>query len=81
MTPPAVLLIGAGTRRRIWFPLPVILLWPFWLLGWVVWLPARALLPRQAHLLRTVLIVSTQLSGLRMDVDTKDGPHIHLHFY
>jgi hypothetical protein len=78
---PTLLLVGAGTRRRIWIPVPVILLWPFWLLGWVVWAPARPLLPEQAHGLRAALILLARLSGLELDVDTKDGTSVHLRFY
>ena len=77
---PSVLLVGAGPRRRIWIPVPVILLWPFWLLGWAVWVPTRLMLPERAHALRAVLILLAQLSGLRLDVDAKDGTRIHLRF-
>jgi hypothetical protein len=78
---PAVLLVGAGTRRRFWIPLPVILLWPFWLLGWVVWAPVRLLVPEWAKALRLGLVMLAQLSGLALDVDTNDGTRIHLRFY
>jgi hypothetical protein len=77
---PAVLLVGVGSRRRIWIPVPVILLWPFWLLGWVVWAPARLLRPAWAHALRCGLILVARLSGLELDVDTTDGTRIHLRF-
>jgi hypothetical protein len=77
---PAVLLVGAGRRRRIWIPVPVILLWPFWLLGWVVWAPARLLRLDWAHALRAGLVFLAQLSGLELDVETKDGTRIRLRF-
>ena len=77
---PTVLLVGVGQRRRICLPVPVILLWPFWLLGWVVWAPARLLFPGWAHPLRAGLILLAQLSGLSLDVDTTDGTRIHLRF-
>ncbi len=77
---PSVLLIGVGARRRIWIPVPVILLWPFWLLGWVVWAPARLLRRDWGHALRAGLIMLAQLSGLRLHVDTTEGTHIHLRF-
>jgi hypothetical protein len=77
---PSLLLVGAGSRRRIWIPLPVILLWPFWLLGWVLWLPARLLSVRWGHAMRHGLVLLARLSGLRMDVDTADGKRIHVRF-
>jgi hypothetical protein len=58
----------------------VILLWPFWLLGWVLWAPARLLRLEGAHSLRAGLILLAQLSGLALDVDTTDGTRIHLRF-
>ena len=77
---PTLLLVGAGSRRRVWIPLPLILLWPFWLLGWVVWVPVRLLRVEQERALRMGLILLAQLSGLRLDVDTTDGTRIHLRF-
>ena len=79
---PTVLWVGVDSRRRIWIPVPVFLLWPFWLLSWVVWLrlPARLLIPQWAHALRTGLILLAQLSGLVLDVDTQHGTRIHLRF-
>ena len=77
---PTVLLVGVGQRRRVWIPLPVILLWPFWLLGWVVWAPAWLLRSEWAQALRTGLLLLAQRSGLQLDVDTTDGTRIHLRF-
>lgn len=77
---PTLLWVGAGSRRRIWIPLPVILLWPFWLLGWVVWAPVRLLSPTLARALALGLILLAQLSGLALHVDTTDGTRIHFHF-
>ena len=77
---PTFLLVDVGSRRRIWIPLPVILLWPFWLLGWAVWAPAWLLRLDWAPSLRAGLILLAQLSGLSMDVDTTDGTRIHLRF-
>ena len=77
---PTLLLVGAGSRRRIWIPLPVILLWPLWLLGWAVWAPARLMRLEWAQALRAGLILLAQLSGLRLDVDTTDGTRIRLRF-
>lgn len=77
---PTVVLVGAGARRRVWIPVPVFLLWPFWLAGWAVWAPARLLRLEWAHGLRAGLILLAQLSGLSLDVDTADGTRIHLRF-
>jgi len=77
---PGMLLIGAGARRRIWIPVPVIVLWPLWLLGWVVWAPARLLRRPWAPVLGGGLIALAQLSGLRLDLDARDGTRIHLRF-
>ncbi|UCH85478.1 MAG: hypothetical protein JSW50_07265 [Candidatus Latescibacterota bacterium] len=70
---PTLLLVGAGQNRRVWIPIPVLILWPFWILGWVVWLPVAIAGARCAKPLRMALIIMAQLSGLRIDVDSKDG--------
>ena len=77
---PTVLLIGVGPRRRIWIPVPVFLLWPFWALGWVVWAAARMVRSERALALRTGLVFLAQLSGLVLQVDAADGTRIHLRF-
>jgi hypothetical protein len=77
---PAVLLIGAGPRRGIWIPVPVLLLWPVWLLGWFVWVPARLSRAEWADALRATLILLAQLSGTVLDVDTTDGTCIRIRF-
>lgn len=77
---PTLLLVGAGSRHRIWIPLPVLLLWPFWLLGWAVWAAAWLIRLERADALRAALILLAQVSGLRVDVDSKDGTRIHLRF-
>lgn len=78
--PPSLLLVDVGSRRRIWIPLPLILLWPFWLLGWLAWLPARLLRLESARVLRTGLVLLAQIPGLELDVHTTDGTRIHLRF-
>ena len=77
---PTFLLLGIGERRRFWIPLPLFLLWPFWLLGWLVWMPARLIRARWEPALRTGLMVGAHLGGLRIDVDASDGTRIHLRF-
>jgi hypothetical protein len=80
MIPPCFVLVGVGAKRLIWIPVPLILLWPFWLFGWAVWAFAWMLRVEREHDLRMGLTLLAQLTGLRMDVDTTDGTHIHLRF-
>jgi hypothetical protein len=75
---PALLLVAVGGRRRVWIPLPAFLLWPVWLLGWVVWLALRLLRVPWERPLRAALALAAGLSGLRVDIDTSGGEHIHL---
>jgi len=70
---PAFLLVGVGHGRRVWIPLPFFLLWPFWLLGWVVWFVLAFLRVPQAKALRMALVLGANLSGLRVDVEPRDG--------
>lgn len=76
---PALLLLGIGRRPRLWIPLPILLLlWPVWILGWFAWLVLRVAQTPQAAPLRTGLTAVAHLSGVRVDVDTKDGDNIHV---
>lgn len=75
---PTLLLVGVGTRRRTWLPLPAFLLWPFWLLGWVPWLVLKAARVSLAEPWRMALMLGVSLSGLRLDVDSVDGTSIHI---
>jgi len=77
---PTLLLFGIGQRRRFWIPLPLFLLWPFWLLGWLAWLPAWLIRAHWEPALRVGLMTIAQLGGLRVDVDAADGTRIHLRF-
>jgi hypothetical protein len=77
---PTLLLVGSGRQGRIWIPLPVIVLWPFWLLGWGVWGAAWLLRLGWARALREGLVLLAQLSGLVLHVDTADGRSVHLRF-
>jgi hypothetical protein len=76
---PVLMLVGlGGGRRRFWLPLPTVLVWPFWLLGWLAWGVSWALRAHWQGALRSALVMGAQLSGLRVDVDSADGHHFHL---
>jgi len=75
---PALVLVGIGRRRRFWIPLPAFLLWPLWLVGWAVWLLFSAFRFPWAEPLRIALLIGIHMSGLRLDIDSSDGNHIHV---
>ena len=75
---PALLLVRIGGHHRFWLPLPVLLLWPIWLLGWAVWMVLWALRIPWERSVRTILVLGANLSGLRIDVDSANGQHIHV---
>lgn len=76
---PAILLFGVGRHRRVWIPLPVFLLWPFWLLGWVVWLVFKGLRVPYENSLKMALVMCAQLSGLKFDVESgTDGGRVYV---
>ena len=75
---PSILLLGIGSRRHIWIPLPIFLLWPFWLLGWPIWFLLWFLRISWRKPVRVALMLALGLSGLLIDVDTKDGDHIYI---
>jgi hypothetical protein len=76
---PALLLVGIGHHRRVWLPFPVFLVWPFWLLGWVVWAVFRGLRVPYEKSLKMALVMGAQLSGLRVDLESgTDGGRIHV---
>jgi hypothetical protein len=75
---PALLLVGIGGRRRFWIPFPLFLLWPVWVLGWVVWFVLWMFRARWERPLSAALTLAGSLSGLRVDVDSSDQQHVHL---
>ena len=75
---PALLWVGVRRTRLLWIPVPVFLLWPFWLVGWVVWALLRIFQIPWARPLRMALVVGLHLSGVEVDIDSADGDHIHL---
>lgn len=72
---PTLTLVGCG-RRGLWLPLPTVLLWPLWALGWVLWLPLAVFRAPAAERLRLCLVASSRLSGLRLSIKTRDGMRI-----
>jgi hypothetical protein len=78
MMPPALLLVGIGRHRRLWIPLPVLLLWPFWLLGWAVWGLFKAVGISWERPLQAALMAGAHLSGVRVDIDSSNGAHVHV---
>ena len=75
---PAFLLLGVGKMRRPWIPIPLVFFWPFWLLGWVVWLVFGFIGFKWVDKLGLALVLGLRLSGTRVDVDTADGEHVHI---
>ena len=75
---PAVVLIGVGTTRRIWIPLPVFLLWPFWALAWMLWAPIRWLQIPGHRRLWLALALSGRMSGLSLDVQSSSGQRVQI---
>jgi hypothetical protein len=75
---PALLLVGFGARRRLWLPLPVVLLWPLWFAGWVAWLVLAAVGVSWERPLRLALTVGAHLAGTRVDIQSAKGERIYL---
>jgi len=75
---PALVLVGIGRGHRFWIPLPSFLLWPFWALGWMVWVIFWVLRLPQAKPLRIALLLGVHLSGFRVDMQSNDGWQINV---
>lgn len=75
---PAIVLVGIGEHRRFWLPLPVFLLWPLWAAAWMLWVPMRILRVSGQRRLWLVLTLSGRMSGLSLDVKSKEGQHIQI---
>jgi hypothetical protein len=75
---PALVLVGIGHRHRFWIPMPAILLWPIWLVGWIVWLPLKIAGTQWEKTLRAALELGLHMSGTRIDIDSSDGGRIHV---
>ena len=77
---PALLMMRIGRKRRVWLPLPVFLIWPFWLLGWLAWLVTTLFHRATATKIALIQIVFWHMRGLSFDVDDKSGTKIHFKF-
>ena len=75
---PALVLVGLGEARRFWIPLPAFLLWPFWVVGWVVWALMRLLGIPGHRRLWLILSLAGRFSGLRLDIKSKEGQRIQV---
>ena len=85
MIPPALLIVGVGGRRCVFIPVPLFLVWPLYLLAYVVFGVAWLLTPRSARpagliAAVTALNVGRHLSGLRVDVRSARDENIYLRF-
>lgn len=83
---PALAIIGFGRKRMIPLPVPLFLLWPFILLALAVvglagWLTRRQPAARSGLLVaRTALLATFHLSGLRIDVRSRDQDNVYFRF-
>jgi hypothetical protein len=81
---PALAIIGFGRKRTIPLPIPFFLLWPFILLalavvGFVGWVTRRqGPSPGGLVVAKTALLAMFHLSGLRIDVRSRDHDNFHL---
>ncbi len=80
---PALAIIGIGSGRRFRVPLPLFLLWPLLLVGALVMAAVggsrvRTGRPGFFARFRTCLAVFCHLSGLNIDVRSRDGTSFYL---
>jgi hypothetical protein len=84
--PPFFLLLGVGKQARFPLPLPIVLLWPFIILGWILlfltglFLPPHSRTGRGVRFARTGLTLFMRLSGLKVAVTTADGTAFYFWF-
>ena len=81
MIPPAFLLLRVG---RIWLPLPLALLWPFYVVAFTVALVVLPLTPIRKTTLRQRMLMPLSvaglihaLRGLEVDVTSGDGERVY----
>ena len=83
---PALAIIGFGRKRMIPLPVPFFLLWPFILLALAV-VGVASRLTRRQHAARsglavakTALVAMFHLSGLRIDVRSREHDNVYFRF-
>lgn len=80
---PSLLIVGVGRRRWLPLPLPLFLLWPFLLLGWLVFGVGR-LVTREWRAepalagMYGVLMLWSHLRGLRIDARPERGAGVRI---
>ncbi|MCP4547006.1 MAG: hypothetical protein GY835_11125 [bacterium] len=86
MIPPAFLVAWVGKRQRIPLPVPLFLLWPFLLLGylfiglgWMITPPTK----RAARFGKGLMMLEAfrHLSGMQVNIDTARSESFSLKFY
>ena len=82
MTPPALLILSFG-KNGIPIPLPLFLLWPFIGLAWLILTLVQCFVWSQSGrrwigFAKHALAVSCRLSGIRLDVESKNGRDFHI---
>ena len=83
---PALAVVGFGRKRMIPIPMPFFLLWPFILLALAVVGLASCLTrrqypsPRGLVAAKTAILALFHLSGLRIDVRSRDQDNFYLRF-
>jgi hypothetical protein len=80
---PSLLIVGVGRRHEFPLPLPLFLLWPFLLLGWLAfglgWLLIREWRARPVLAgMFGVLTLAAHLRGLRVDVRPPRGAGVRI---
>ncbi|MBD3236318.1 MAG: hypothetical protein GF330_06430 [Candidatus Eisenbacteria bacterium] len=81
---PAIAVLRFESARRVWLPVPLFLLWPFYLLAWlcvgvtalVAWIVRRGV-HRPARL-AFLLAMLWQLSGTLIDVQPREGSAVYI---
>ena len=82
--PPILAIVAIGRSRKFPIPFPLILLWPFVLLGFFVLGLAWFFLPKKSGAARYVLMAITalgcfwHLSGLRIDINSHDETDVYI---
>lgn len=82
--PPALLILGVGDCGRVLIPFPLFLLWPLIGLAWLaltlcqpfVWTSKDA--REWLAMGKRALFIFGHLSGLRIDVQSKNGSGVHI---